>query len=63
MSAFLFQCQHKYKLRVYNREYENRRSVGPEPTNIRPDWQIFKLVGPVDRQKMPIILGDFMPDR
>ena len=30
------------------REYENRRSVGPGPTNIRPDRQIFKLVGPAD---------------
>ena len=34
------------------REYENRRSVGPGPTNIRPDRQSFlKLVGPADRQK------------
>ena len=42
-------------LNTINREYENRRSVGPGPTNIRPDRQFFKLVGPADRQKIAVI--------
>ena len=28
---------------------ENMKTVGPGPTNIRPDRQIFKLVDPADR--------------
>ena len=33
----------------FNITPENMKTVGPGPTNIRPDRQIFKLVGPADR--------------
>ena len=46
-----------------SREYENHRSVGLGPTNIRPDRHIFEVVCPADRLIIADILGEFMPDR
>ena len=33
------------------KDAEITKTVGPGPINIRPDRQIFELVGPADRQK------------
>ena len=50
---------------------ENMKNVGPGPTNIRPDRQIFgrtdnfflNLSVRLTDKTVPIILGEFMPDR